>query len=130
MELVIRFDYGSVIPWVRSVPGGISAIGGPDSLVLRTPVPLRGENLHTIADFVVAEGERVPFNLTWFHPIRNLLESSIRRTRWKRRFTRREPVDNPLDGAIQRLNGASSGGGNPSTPWTILFLPVQAARLT
>ena len=38
MDLVIRFDYGSVVPWVRRVPGGISAVGGPDSLLLQTPV--------------------------------------------------------------------------------------------
>ncbi len=66
LELIIRFDYGSVVPWVRRVDGGISAIGGPDSLVLRTRVPLHGENLHTVAEFTVAEGERVPFDMTWF----------------------------------------------------------------
>ncbi|MGA2992076.1 MAG: trehalase-like domain-containing protein, partial [Candidatus Korobacteraceae bacterium] len=51
MELVIRFDYGSVIPWVRRTQTGISAIAGPDMLSLRTPVPLRGENFKTIAEF-------------------------------------------------------------------------------
>jgi GH15 family glucan-1,4-alpha-glucosidase len=66
LELIIRFDYGSVVPWVRGFDGGISAIGGPDSLVLRSRVPLRGENFHTIAEFTVSEGQRVPFDLTWF----------------------------------------------------------------
>ena len=66
MELVIRFDYGSVVPWVRSAPGGISAVGGPDNLRLRTPVHLRGEDFRTIAEFVVKEGQEVPFDLTWF----------------------------------------------------------------
>src|SRR5688572_21209408 len=66
MELVIRFDYGSVVPWVRRVPGGTSAVGGPDSLLLQTPVALRGEEFRTVSDFVVAEGERIPFDLTWF----------------------------------------------------------------
>jgi GH15 family glucan-1,4-alpha-glucosidase len=66
MELTIRFDYGSVVPWVRRVPGGLTAIGGPDTLLLRTRVPLAGENFHTVATFNVAEGERVPFDLTWF----------------------------------------------------------------
>ena len=65
MDLVIRFDYGSVVPWVRAVPGGITAVAGPDSLTLRTPVPLHGEYLATVADFLVAEGEKVPFDLTW-----------------------------------------------------------------
>ena len=66
MELVIRFDYGSVVPWVRRVPGGISAVAGPDGLLLRTDVPLRGEDFTTVADFDMAEGEEIGFDLTWF----------------------------------------------------------------
>ena len=66
MELIIRFDYGQIIPWVRKRDGGLEAIAGPDALVLRTPVKTRGEDLTTVADFRVAEGERVPFVLTWF----------------------------------------------------------------
>ncbi|MEP7355287.1 MAG: glycoside hydrolase family 15 protein [Acidobacteriota bacterium] len=66
MELVIRFDYGSVIPWVESTDHGISAIAGPDMVSLRTEVPLRGENLHTLADFTVSPGQQISFDLTWF----------------------------------------------------------------
>jgi GH15 family glucan-1,4-alpha-glucosidase len=66
MELTIRFDYGSVVPWVRRVPDGVTAIGGPDSLLLRTRVPLKGENFHTVSRFTVAKGQRIPFDLTWF----------------------------------------------------------------
>jgi len=66
MELVIRFDYGSVIPWVRRTPTGISALAGPDMLSLRTPVTLRGENFKTVAEFTVNEGQTIPFNLTSF----------------------------------------------------------------
>src|SRR6266508_1873078 len=44
MELAVRFDYGSLIPWVRRVEDGLSAVGGPDGLRRRTPVDLRGEN--------------------------------------------------------------------------------------
>ena len=56
LELVIRFDYGSVLPWVRRTNHGISAIAGPDMLSLRTQVPLRGENFKTVATFTVTEG--------------------------------------------------------------------------
>ena len=35
LELVIRFDYGSMVPWVRRTDHGISAIAGPDMLGLR-----------------------------------------------------------------------------------------------
>ena len=66
LELVIRFDYGSVVPWVRRTDHGISAIAGPDMLGLRTDVPLRGENLKTVATFSVAEGQRVGFDLAWY----------------------------------------------------------------
>jgi GH15 family glucan-1,4-alpha-glucosidase len=66
MELVIRFDYGSVVPWVQRVDGGLQAIAGPDLLRLVTPVEMHGENLKTVADFVVRAGERVPFVLTWY----------------------------------------------------------------
>jgi GH15 family glucan-1,4-alpha-glucosidase len=65
MELVIRFDYGSIVPWVRRADGALHAIAGPDSLWLRTPVELHGKNLSTVADFTVSEGDRVPFMLTW-----------------------------------------------------------------
>ena len=65
MELTIRFDYGSIVPWVRHVDGALHAVAGPDSVWLRTPVPVRGENWTTLADFTVTEGERAPFMLTW-----------------------------------------------------------------
>jgi GH15 family glucan-1,4-alpha-glucosidase len=65
MELVVRFDYGSIVPWVRRGDGALHFIAGPDSLWLRTPVPVRGENLSTVAEFNVEEGDRVPFVLTW-----------------------------------------------------------------
>jgi GH15 family glucan-1,4-alpha-glucosidase len=66
MELIIRFDYGRVIPWVRQRNGDLEAIAGPDGLILRTPIETRGEDLTTVAEFDVAKGDRVPFVLTWF----------------------------------------------------------------
>lgn len=66
-ELVIRFDYGSITPWVRREPGGLRATGGPDTIQLRTPVVLAGRGWTTAGEFDVAEGEEVPFVMTW-HP--------------------------------------------------------------
>src|SRR5205085_752021 len=66
MELIIRFDYGDVVPWVRKCGDGLEVIAGPNALVLRTPIETRGEDLTTVAEFEVAEGERVPFVLTWY----------------------------------------------------------------
>jgi len=71
MELVIRFDYGAVVPWVRKQDGALRAIGGPDGLSLWTPVDTRGVDLTTRAEFTVKKGERVPFVLVW-HPSHEL----------------------------------------------------------
>ncbi len=66
MQLVIRFGFGVDIPWVkRTEDGGLLAICGQDMTVLRTPVETRGEDLTTVADFEVGEGETVPFVLTY-----------------------------------------------------------------
>jgi GH15 family glucan-1,4-alpha-glucosidase len=66
-ELVIRFDYGRVVPWVQRVDRNVRvAIAGPDALCFATPTHTFGENMRTISEFTVHEGERVPFVLTWF----------------------------------------------------------------
>jgi len=66
MELVVRFDYGGVVPCVRRLDdGALSAVAGPDALCLRTRVEHRGEGLTTRAEFTVGPGERVPFSLAW-----------------------------------------------------------------
>ncbi|WP_257460295.1 glycoside hydrolase family 15 protein [Archangium lipolyticum] len=67
MELVIRFDYGSVVPWVTRQGEELRAEAGPDALSLYSPVKTRGQGLHTEADFTVSEGQRIPFVLRW-HP--------------------------------------------------------------
>jgi GH15 family glucan-1,4-alpha-glucosidase len=67
MELVLRFDYGSIVPWVRRLDDDtIVAIGGPDGLALRTPIDLEAEGMTHTAEFTVRKGDRVPFVLTWF----------------------------------------------------------------
>ena len=65
MDLVIRFDYGSVVPWVRRTEQGIRVTAGPETVYCRTRVQLTGEDLRTVAHFTVAAGERVPFELAW-----------------------------------------------------------------
>ena len=72
-ELVVRFDYGSLVPWVtRLEDGTLRAIGGPNMTVLRTPVELDGHNLKSVGTFVVSEGQTVPFVLTYGHSYRPL----------------------------------------------------------
>src|SRR5262249_25950245 len=66
LHLAIRFDYGVTVPWVTRLEdaSGLSAVAGPSRVVLRSPVPLRGRNFATVAEFDVAEGECVAFVLT------------------------------------------------------------------
>jgi GH15 family glucan-1,4-alpha-glucosidase len=66
MELIVRFDYGHVMPWVRSIEGNQLMVAGPHGLSLTTPVQTRGENFTTVADFTIPEGHTVPFVLSWF----------------------------------------------------------------
>jgi GH15 family glucan-1,4-alpha-glucosidase len=65
-EMVLRFDYGQIVPWVRHEDGGLNAIAGPEALRVRTPVCLRGENFRTTGQFDVAAGQTVPFVLTCY----------------------------------------------------------------
>jgi GH15 family glucan-1,4-alpha-glucosidase len=66
MELVLRFDHGRTVPWVtrRAETGDLRAVAGPHQVTLRTGVPTHGENLRTVAEFEVGEGEEVAFVLT------------------------------------------------------------------
>lgn len=64
MELALRFDYGRTVPWVTRIPGGVRAVAGPNLAVLQASVPVHGENLKTVAEFAVREGERQSFTLT------------------------------------------------------------------
>jgi GH15 family glucan-1,4-alpha-glucosidase len=68
-ELVIRFDYGRIVPWVRRrthEENARVATAGPDALCFRTPVEVHGENMTTVSEFTLSVGERIPFVLTWF----------------------------------------------------------------
>jgi GH15 family glucan-1,4-alpha-glucosidase len=65
-ELVMRFNYGATVPWVnRLEDGALNAIAGPERLVLRTPIALRGEDLRTVAEFTVEAEQSVAFVLSY-----------------------------------------------------------------
>lgn len=87
MELVIRFDYGSILPWIERKDGALHAIAGPDALALWSPVDTVGVGLTTQATFKVSPGERVPFLLMW--------------------LPSHEPLPTPLD-AIQALDDTTA----------------------
>ncbi len=66
-ELLVRFGYGDRSPWIRPLDGELCLTAGPDSVRLRSEVPIkwRGHGLH--AGFTVRQGDSLPFLLTW-HP--------------------------------------------------------------
>ncbi len=55
-ELVIRFDYGRIVPWVRRIDDALVAVAGPDALCLWSPVDTHGEDMTTVAEFTLAGG--------------------------------------------------------------------------
>jgi GH15 family glucan-1,4-alpha-glucosidase len=65
-ELILRFGFGAVVPWVTRVENGaLRAIAGPDMVVLHTPVHVRGKNMTTVGEFTISRGETIPFVLTY-----------------------------------------------------------------
>ena len=63
MELILRFDYGAVVPWVRQTDSSIRGIGGPDAVLLNSPVKIHGQPFKTVAEFTISQGETKPFTL-------------------------------------------------------------------
>ena len=123
MELIIRFDYGHIVPWVRKRDGALEAIAGPDALVLRTPIPTRGKDLTTVAEFSVRKGQRVPFVLTWFashlkppraiDPEHALQQTIEHWTEWAERCQRKTPWHDAVVRSLITLKGltyAPTGG--------------------
>ncbi|MFG2950210.1 glycoside hydrolase family 15 protein [Streptomyces adustus] len=123
--LRLRFDYGSIVPWMRRSDGHRIAVAGPDSVWLRSEPAVHtwGEDFGTHSEFTVAEGERVAFVLTW-HPSHQArpplvdpyeaLSSSV--TDW-RRWAARCTYDGPYRDAVVRslitlkaLSYAPTGG--------------------
>ncbi|MGY3616973.1 glycoside hydrolase family 15 protein [Bradyrhizobium sp. USDA 10063] len=99
MELIIRFGFGADIPWVKkSVDGSaLLAICGQDMVVLRSPVETRGQDLTTVAEFTLSEGDVVPFVMTYgpshlpvpgpIDPAKALQDTEAFWTEWSSRCT-------------------------------------------
>jgi GH15 family glucan-1,4-alpha-glucosidase len=65
MELIVRFDYGSIVPWVRRSGDLLLITAGPDTLELASSVAVEGENMRTVAEFSVRKGEQESFVLNY-----------------------------------------------------------------
>ena len=66
LELIVRFDYGSIVPWAQSTGDGLTLVAGNDALRLHSPVPLRPSHMTTTAEFTVQAGQRRGFSLAWY----------------------------------------------------------------
>jgi GH15 family glucan-1,4-alpha-glucosidase len=123
MELIIRFDYGSIVPWVRKLDDTLLATAGPDMLELRAGVATHGENLKTCADFHVSKGERITFALNYRPSCESArqaidLEQSLRETEnWWRNWSEHCTYQGRWRAAVVRslitlkaLTFASTGG--------------------
>jgi len=74
-ELILRFGYGAIVPWVtRLEDGALRAIAGPDMVVLRTPVHQRGADMTTVGEFTIERDETIPFVLSYLPSHRPLDE--------------------------------------------------------
>ena len=101
MELGVRFDYGSIVPWVHRSQGILLLTAGPDTLELSASVAIEGENMHSVAEFSVSAGERESFTLNYrpshldideaIDAERELSETEARWQEWSGRCTYRGP---------------------------------------
>src|SRR6185437_3720703 len=123
MDLAVRFDYGRTIPWVTSTDGELRAVAGPDMIVLRTDVPLRGEKMTTVSNFTLKAHETAAFSMTSLssmaevpppiHHKKALTETQRLWTEWAHRNTYKGPYKDAVERSLITLKALTyrpSGG--------------------
>ena len=108
-ELVVRYGYGAIVPWVTRIdPQTLRIVAGPDMMVLRTQVKMRGENLKTVGEVTIEAGNEVPFVLSYGASHRPLPEECDVQERlaateafW-RDWAQRNKIDGPHKEAVTR----------------------------
>ncbi|WP_283132899.1 glycoside hydrolase family 15 protein [Rhizohabitans arisaemae] len=140
MELRLRFDYGRIVPWVRRIDGHIQAIGGPDSVWLRSPVPLDGHDLCHRAAFTAEPGTRLAFVVTWhpsheprppeIDPFRQLKETELLWNEWVSRCTYTGPWRDAVVRSLITLKALTyePTGGIVAAPTTSLPEDIGGVR--
>ncbi len=139
-ELVLRFDYGSVVPWVRQDAGRLLAVAGPDAVVLDSPVRMEGRDFASEAAFDVEVGESVGFVLA-YHPSHvrppppgDPSDLVARTERWWRDWMTGCSAGGPFESAVRRsaivLKALTYGatGGIVAAPTTSLPEQIGGAR--
>ncbi|MBB6348405.1 glycoside hydrolase family 15 protein [Nonomuraea muscovyensis] len=131
-QLRVRFDYGRIVPWVRRTDGHLQAVGGPDSVWLHSPVPLKGGDYAHRATFRVEAGQRLPFVFTWhpshepmppqIHCETQLAETEAMWTEWVRRCSHQGPWRDAVVRSLITLKALTYAptGGIVAAPTTSL----------
>jgi len=132
MDLTLRFDYGRTVPWVRRRAYGLYGVAGPDSVAVRSPVPIVNEDFRTTAQFEIAQGDTLSFALTW-HPstrgepdepdaLRLLEEADAWWQRWSKRLSYRGPWRDEVQRSLITLKALiyEPTGGIVAAPTTSL----------
>ena len=141
LELILRFGYGAIVPWVTRLDSTtISAIAGPDMVILQSPIRLRGEGLKTIGDFTLAAGHRIPFVLTYCAshqpPPKSIdAEAALRRTKdlwtgWASKCNYRGPWSDQVIRSLITLKALTYAptGGIVAAPTTSLPEHIGGVR--
>ena len=116
MELILRFDYGKLAPWVtRLDDGALRAVAGPNMVILRSSVDVRGEDLTTVSEFAVNEGETSWFVLSHcpshlpvpeaIDPEKALSETDTFWTKWTDKCTYQGPYEEAVTRSLITLKG-------------------------
>ncbi|HWT24352.1 MAG TPA: glycoside hydrolase family 15 protein [Solirubrobacteraceae bacterium] len=152
MELVLRFDFGHIVPWVRRYEdSGLVAVAGPEAVHLIPGRPTRGKDLTTVAEFELDAGDDVAFVLTWFpshEPVPDPVDgvaATEDTTRWWQEWSGRSEVSDLVQRSLitlKALTYAPTGGivAAPTTSlpeqlggvrnWDYRFCWVRDATLT
>jgi GH15 family glucan-1,4-alpha-glucosidase len=132
-EIILRFYYGAFVPWVtRLDDGSLRAVAGPDMVVVHTDVPLHGQGLTTVGEFVVSEGEEIPFVMTYspshlplqspVNPRKALADTEHYWREWSRRGRYRGEWTDAVDRSLITLKALTyrPTGGIVAAPTTSL----------
>ncbi len=136
MELIFRFDYGKLVPWVsRSSDGALHAVAGPNEATLRSSVDIRGEDLMTVSEFAVKKGKTASFVLGYsashlpapeaLDPEKALAKTEAFWNRWGRGCAYKGPYEAAVRRSLITLKGLTYWPTGGITAAATTSLPEQ-----
>src|SRR6185436_16172161 len=140
MDLLVRFDYGSIVPWVRTYEKALHAVAGPDGMTLTSDLNAEGKKLSNVTEFAVFPGQRVAFTLTWdpaitcrpytLDPYKVVEYTEDHWRRWSSRCTYRGPWREAVIRSLLTLKALTytQTGGIAAAPTTSLPEAIGGTR--